>query len=155
MTETQLQSLNTRIAELALQYAKQKVPYEHRGTTRNGCDCVGLIIGICRDMGYLEKYVLRQYNDQWNLHAGAGNHMIKEFEKLCQKIPNGQATIGDIAVMWFGKCPAHCGIIVKPGPVMVHSLMSNRYCKKSLLKNSQWSRRWMATYRLTEEKLNV
>jgi len=154
MIETQLQSLNVRIAELALQYAKLKVPYEHRGTTRNGCDCTGLIIGICRELGYLNGFVLRQYSKQWNLHAGAGNYVIDELSKIAQRVPNKLATVGDIAVMWFGKCPAHCGIIVKPGPVMVHSLMSNGYCKKSLLKNSQWSSRWLATYRLTEEKLH-
>ena len=157
MTDTQLHpagTLNARIAELAIEYAKDKVSYEHRGTTRNGCDCTGLIIGICREMGYLKKFVLREYCKQWNLHKGAGNYVIEELSKIARKVPNNQAIIGDIAVMWFAKCPAHCGIIVKPGPVMVHSLLTNKCCKKSLLKNSQWSRRWLATYRLIEERLS-
>jgi len=146
--------LGISIAELAIEYADQRVPYQHRGTSRNGCDCTGLIVAICRELGYLKKFVLRQYREDWNLHAGAGNQVIEELRKFGVEIPKREAGIGDIPVMLFGKCPAHCGIIVARGPVIVHSLKSEHYCNKSVLKKSMWSARWVTTFRLIEEKLN-
>jgi len=151
--KTQNSKLGISIAALAIEYAEIRVPYQHRGMSRNGCDCTGLIIGICRELGYLKKFVLRQYREDWNLHAGAGNQVIEELRKVGTEIAKNEATIGDIPVMLFGKCPAHCGIIVARGPVMVHSLKSERWCKKSILKKSMWSAQWLTTFRLIEEKM--
>ena len=148
-----MKSLNEQIAALALEYVALKVPFQHRGMTRNGCDCTGLIVAICRELGFLSTFVLRQYKTDWNLHAGAGNRILEELDKVGNVIPNSEAGIGDIAVMWMGRYPGHCGIIVNPGPVMVHLLKTERFCKKSVLKNSNWSKCWRATYRLDEEKL--
>ncbi len=151
--KTQDSKLGIKIAALAIEYADQRVPYRHRGMTRRGCDCTGLPIAICRELGFLREFVLRQYSSDWNLHAGAGNQVVEELGKFGVEIPNRQAAVGDIAVMLFGKCPAHCGIIISPDLIFVHSLKTNKCCKKSVLKNSVWSSRWVKTFRLIEEKL--
>lgn len=145
--------IGIEIARKAIEYAEIGVPYQHRGMTRNGCDCTGLIIAICRELGFLKEFVLRPYKEDWNCHAGAGYQIIEELEKVGERVPNRESGIGDIPVMWFDKYPCHCGIIVKPGPVIVHSLKSNKHCKKSVLRNSNWSKRWLMTYRLIEKKL--
>lgn len=147
-------ALGVEIARLAIEYADAKVPFEHRGTSRNGCDCTGLLIGICRELGYLKDYELRDYPYDWNLHAGASNYVIDELTKYAVEVPRSEAAVGDIAVMRIGKCPAHCGIIVAPGPVIVHSLVTSKYCRKSVLRNSQWSERWIKTFRFCEAKLS-
>jgi len=138
----------TSYAETARQWADQKVPYEHRGTSRRGCDCTGLLIGIAREMGYLNGYRLRNYSPQWNLHSGAGNQVVEEIAKFADRIDFKDASIGDIAVMRFGKCPAHCGIIVDDKGLMVHSLKTNNKVTYGILRNSCWVKRWMATYRI-------
>lgn len=146
-------TIQKQFADRAKLWAKLKVTYQHMGTSRNGCDCTGLLIGIAKEFGYLKNYELRKYPPDWNLHAGAGNQIIEELNKFTDKIKKNQVGIGDIAVMAFGKCPAHCGIIVADNMLMVHSLATNKKCMFSLLKNSMFSKRWVATYRINETKL--
>ena len=148
-----MDELNEIFAAKAIEWAKQKVPYQHRGTTRRGCDCTGLLIGIARELGFLKNYKLRKYPPDWNLHAGAGNQVIEELSKFGHEIPKSQATIGDVAVMAFGKCPAHCGIIVDDKFMMVHSLSTNRSCTIGFLKNSMFAKRWINSFRLDKNKL--
>lgn len=143
--------LREKLASIAMKWIG--VPYEHRGTTRKGCDCTGILIGIAGEMGFLEGYELRQYPVQWNLHSGAGNQVIEEIERFAERIENAEAGPGDIAVMRFGRCPAHCGIIVDDNGLMVHSLKTNGRVTYGMLRNSMWSKRWCATYRINEEKL--
>lgn len=139
------QDIQAAFARLACEWAEASVTYRHRGTTRNGCDCTGLLIGIARELGYLKKYKLRRYAIDWNLHAGAGDYITTELIKFGSAIPNGRAAPGDIAVMTFGKCRAHVGVIVREDLLMVHSLKTNGRCKYDILKNSMWSRRWIET----------
>jgi len=154
-----MSDIQEKFAASAIEYAEQKVPFRHRGIDRRGCDCTGLLIAIARENGWLKNYKLREYNMQWNLHHGASDQIIEELERFADPIDNGMATVGDIAVMRFGKCPAHCGIIVTKGLVFVHCMKERGKgrlsggCKKSVLKNSMWSRRWIATYRIDEKKL--
>lgn len=148
-------TLQQQFAELAIEWARLKVPYQHRGTTRNGCDCTGLLIGIARELGYLKNYELRNYPPDWNLHNGAGNQVIEELKKFGNKIPKSRAGIGDVVVMNFGKCPAHAGIIVNYSMMMVHALSTNRCCAFGKLRNSMWSSRWRYTFRLDENKLKA
>ena len=116
-------------------------------------DCTGLLVAVLQELDYLKGFILRKYPPQWNLHKGASNQVIEEIEKVAFKVPNKEAIIGDVAVMLFGKCPAHCGVIVTEDLVFVHALRTNGFVKKSVLKKSMWSSRWMATYRLDEKKL--
>jgi cell wall-associated NlpC family hydrolase len=151
-SKLKVKSFNEKFAEIAGQWADARIPYRHRGTSRRGCDCTGLIIGICREMGFLGNYELRQYPEDWNLHAAADDHVVEELERFGHKINSGGAGVGDIAVMRFGRCPAHVGVIVA-GRLMVHSFKDARCCKYAMLKNSKWAGRWVATYRLDPEKL--
>lgn len=146
-------NFRTCFAETARTWVDRQVPYEHRGTSCNGCDCTGLLIGVARELGHLGGYELRQYGPQWNLHAGAGNQAVEEIEKFADVIDSKDATIGDIAVMRFGKCPAHCGIIVDNNGMMVHSLKTNLKVTYGMLRNSVWSKRWISTYRTNLKKI--
>jgi len=146
---------NIRFAELAIEWAEAKVPYQHRGLSRNGCDCFGLLVGIWREMGYFKKYVLKYYPPDWNLHAGAGNQVIEELSLYGVQVKKNEIKRGDIAILFFGKCPAHCGIIVSDKLMMVHSLSTKRCCTYGILNNSMWSRRWQTTFRMDENKLRA
>ncbi len=131
-----------------------EVKYRHRGTTMNGADCTGLLIGIAQRLGYLRNYELRMYPKDWNLHAGAGNYICEELEKVGDQIPNNECGNGDIPIFRFGKCLAHAGIIVDMSKrLMVHSFLTSRRCEYAILRNSIWSKRWIKTYRFSSEKM--
>lgn len=127
------------------------VQYEHRGITRNGCDCTGLIIGTLKEMGYLKNYKLRSYPPDWNLHAKADNYIVEEVKRVADKVMSPE--IGDLVLFHFGRCVAHIGVIIENG-LFVHCHRKSRKCKPSSLWNSPWTKRISDFYRLNEDKLN-
>lgn len=145
------QELRTRLCNIAKVWKDLSVRYEHRGTSRNGCDCTGLVIGILRELGYMKKYKLRIYPPDWNLHAFADNHIVEEVEKVADKIENPD--IGDLVLFHFGRCIAHIGIIIEDG-LFVHCHRRAGKCVVSSLYNSHWTKRIIHFYRLNEVKLN-
>lgn len=130
------------------------VKYRHRGMTKNGCDCTGLIIGALRNLGFMAGYALRMYPLDWNLHAGAGNYIMEELGKVSNEIPKQSAAAGDILMFRFGKCLAHVGVLIDPANgKFVHALLSSEKCCYAISKNSMWSARWEKTFRLDVDKL--
>jgi len=130
------------------------VPYVHRGTTRQGCDCTGLIIGCLQEMGYLAGYKLRYYPHDWNLHAMADDFIQHELSGVADLIPNNKVKRGDILIFRFGKCPAHSAVLTS-FPTFIHSIEAGRRVDVGSLRSSKWGRRWIATWRLSEAKLGA
>ena len=128
------------------------VSYEHRGITRFGCDCTGLIIGCLRELGYMQHYHLREYPFQWNLHGGAGDYICEEVVKIADLVPNHSPKPGDIVVFRFARCRAHAGLIVA-APKFIHALSSNEKVCWAVLAGRQWAKRWERTYRINADKL--
>jgi cell wall-associated NlpC family hydrolase len=139
-------------AEKVREWADLHVPYVHRGMTRQGCDCTGLIIGCLQELGYLTNFKLRYYPKDWNLHAMADDYIQQELGIGAKKLLGTQVRIGDILLFRFGKCPAHCGVLISHG-VFAHSHAKAGRVEYAVLKGNQWSKRWIATWRLSEEKL--
>ncbi len=130
------------------------VPYEHRGTTRGGCDCTGLLIGVARELGYLKNYTLRKYPVDWNLHGMADDYITEQLGQFAIRIPNSRASAGDILIFHFGRCLAHCGILVDAeAMLMVHCYRTTKQVAAAVVRNSKWSKTWKETYRLDEKKL--
>lgn len=129
------------------------VPYQHRGFSRNGCDCTGLLVGIAREFGYLKDYRPRKYQPDWNLHRH-DNHVVEQLKRFGREIPKDQADVGDIIVMYFGRNFSHCGILVdKEKMEMVHCYITIGKVDYGILRNSKWSKRWVQTYRINENQL--
>jgi len=128
-----------------------KVPYQHRGITRNGCDCTGLIIGALRELGYLKNYELRNYSPDWNLHSKADNYIVEEVSRFADKITQPDA--GDLILFYFGRCVAHIGVMIENG-LFIHCHRKRGECAVSSLWNSSWTKRIYGFYRLNETKLN-
>lgn len=130
------------------------VKYRHRGMTKNGCDCTGMIIGMLRSLGFMKDYALRMYPIDWNLNSGAGNYIMEELGKVSYEIPKQSAAAGDILVFRFGKCMAHVGVMIDPANgKFVHALLTSKKCCFAILKNSVWSKSWEKTFRLDADKL--
>lgn len=145
------QELRIQFCKVAKEWKDLKVVYEHRGTTRKGCDCTGLIIGILQELGYMRNYKLRKYAPDWNLHAGADNHIVDEIEKVADKIETPD--IGDVVLLKFGRCVAHVGVVIEQG-LFVHCFVDSKKCTVSSLWNSRWTKRIHAFYRFDGNKLN-
>lgn len=147
------QELKIRLCDTVKIWKDLKVQYQHRGTTRNGCDCTGLIIGALRELGYLKNYKLRNYPPDWNLHAKADNYIIKEVSRFADEITKPNIDIGDLILFNFGKCVAHIGVMIENG-LFIHCHRKSRKCVVSSLWNSPWTKRIHSFYRLNEAKLN-
>lgn len=144
------QELRILFSSTLKKWLKEKVPYEHRGMTRNGCDCSGLVIGVLREMGYLTNYSLRSYPPDWNLHSGAGNYIVQELKKFANR--TDKPTIGDIVVFHFGRCVAHVGVIVEHG-LFIHCFKTSKTCIVSSLNNSPWAKRIAGFYSIDWDRL--
>jgi len=129
-----------------------RTPYLHRGTTRRGVDCTGLIIAILSELGYMTDYRLRQYPSDWNLHGGAGNYIEDEIVKIADEIPKHQTEPGDLILIRFGRCLSHCAIVM-PTDLILHAFLTAKMVKYDLLRGPKWGNRWVKTYRLSLEKL--
>lgn len=146
------QELKIQLCNTVKLWKDLKVRYEHRGISRNGCDCTGLIIGALKELGYLKNYKLRIYPPDWNLHAFADDYITKEIEKYGDKIT--WPDVGDVVTFHFGRCIAHVGVIIEDG-LFVHCHRKGKCVKASRLGHSQWGKRVESFYRLNEDKLNV
>lgn len=145
------QELRTRFCNVAKTWKSLSVKYEHRGTTRKGCDCTGLIIGILQELGYIKDYKLRKYPPDWNLHAFADDHITEEVVKVAYKI--AKPDIGDLVLFYIGRCVAHIGVVIE-NDLFIHCHRRSKKCIISSLWNSQWTKRIVGFYRLNEDKLN-
>jgi len=146
--------LRLKFAEGAKAWAEAKVHYLHRGFSFRGCDCGGLVVGIAKQLGLIDNYKMRMYPRDWNLHSGAGNYIVEEIEKIANKIPNSEIDVGDIPIFRFGKCIAHVGVLLNKSTMcFAHSHRIAGHCWYAVLRNSNWSKRWVETYRLSNEKM--
>ena len=144
--------ISNAIADRAIEWAKDQVPYRHRGMTRRGCDCTGLIIGIARELKLLKSYTLPMYKMDWNLHNGASDIITRELERVAVLIPKEQLQRGDVVVFRFGKCNAHVGIYLENN-LFIHSRAKQK-CKYGCLQKSEWGTRWTMIYRFNERKMS-
>jgi cell wall-associated NlpC family hydrolase len=148
----QTENLQEQIKEKAIEWLGVK--YLHRSMTRLGCDCTGLLIGICQELGYVSKYILREYPPDWNLHSGAGNYIVEELEKVADEIPKSKTKEGDILVFRFAKCLAHTGILVnRNNGKFIHCFVTAKKCCYGILNGSGFGKRWEKTYRMNPKKM--
>jgi len=145
------QKLRIRLCDMVKEWKDLGVPYEHRGTTRNGCDCTGLIIGALKELGYMKNYKLRYYSRDWNLHAKAGNYIIDDLSLVANEIEKPDT--GDLVLFHFGRCIAHAGVVIENN-LFVHCHRTAKKVCVSSLYNSPWTKRISKFYRLNESKLN-
>lgn len=144
-------SLAEQFREGAIEFARRKVPYQHRGASAFGCDCTGLIIALARRVGFMKRYELRFYEPDWNIHRGP-EHVADNLLLIGDEIPKSEAMPGDIVAFRFGKRLAHTGILIEDN-LFVHALAGKGIVSISALHGRKWNTRWAKAYRLNEEKM--
>jgi cell wall-associated NlpC family hydrolase len=99
----------------------ERVRYAHLQSTRDGCDCVGLLVGVAKAVGLLPPdFVRTPFPIDWHLHQG-NEHFRDGIEALGGvAVPVTQLAPGMIALFRFGQVSSHAGIVL-PGPELLHA----------------------------------
>lgn len=96
-------------------------PYHHQASVRGvGCDCLGLLRGVWREVVGPEPARVPPYRPDW---ADAGQDLLREAaERHLEPIPPSQAREGDVLLFrWRGHLPAkHCAILTESDR-MIHA----------------------------------
>ncbi len=132
-------------------------PYHHQASLKGtGCDCLGLIRGVWRELNGPEPEAMPAYTKDWNEAQGAEELLAAAERHLLRVARPEAAAIGDVVVFRI-RTPGpakHAGIICalpasgpleREGPRMVHAQEGVGVVEVSL--SSWWRRRIVAAFR--------
>ena len=89
-------------------------PYWHQASLRGvGCDCLGLVRGVWRELVGPEPEPMRPYSPEW-AEAGGGETLIELGERHFERAPGLRWSRGDVLVFRFyeGVSAKHLAIAV-------------------------------------------
>lgn len=117
-------------------------PYRHQASVKGaGCDCLGLVRGVWRDVHGVEPETPPAYSPDW---AEAGGEEVLLAAALRHLVPVSDKNFapGDVLLFrWKAHLPAkHAAIAVSPGR-MIHAHDGLSVCEVSL---SPWWRKRLA-----------
>lgn len=98
-------------------------PYHHQARLKGvGVDCVGLVIGICREIGLMAS----DFDVPVYARQPDGLTLLREANMHLAYLPDGQASMqpGDVVVVRFAGHPQHVGLIadyVHGGLSIIHA----------------------------------
>lgn len=105
-------------------------PYQHQASMRGrGCDCLGLIRGVWREVIGPEPEIRPTYTPNWDQKNG-DDLLLNALETYFQRVEINEFQVGDIVAFKLRRTGLikHVGIIVEArssGAMMIHSY-SNR-----------------------------
>ena len=122
-------------------------PYRHQGSTKGvGCDCLGLVRGIWRELYGCEPEEPGPYAADWAERSGAERLAHAALRHFGPAIPLGEATTGDLILFrWRPEHPAkHAGILA-PGGRFIHAYEQTGVIASPLVPS--WARRIACVHR--------
>lgn len=109
--------LSVKIVETARSYLG--VRWKHQGRTREGIDCVGLLVLVAHELR-LTTYDTRAYS-----RRPKNTVFLDHFDKAgASRLAIQDATIGDIAIFEQAGYPCHAGLLTSNG--IIHASMPRR-----------------------------
>lgn len=97
-----------RLADISMKWVG--VPYVHKGVTKAGCDCVGLLIGVLLECGvFTLPLQLFDYSASWMLAKDSEELLLKylpQYVVPCELVP------GSFLFFKMGRYVCHAGIYV-------------------------------------------
>jgi NlpC/P60 family putative phage cell wall peptidase len=117
-------------------------PYKHQGALRGiGCDCLGLIVGVWRELGGEFREAIPAYTPDW-AEAMRRETLAEGFRAYLGEIDVRDATAGDVVLFrWRAHLPAKHAAILSQENWMVHAQDGASVSEVPL---SDWWRRRMA-----------
>lgn len=122
-------------------------PYRHQGATKGvGCDCIGLIRGIWRELYGEEPETVPAYAPDWAERSGEDRLMDAARRLFGEVVPMGEAKPGDLLLFrWRPDCAAkHVGILVGPQH-FIHAYEQSAVTRSVLVPS--WRRKIAAVHR--------
>lgn len=122
-------------------------PFEHMGCViHKGVDCMGLIIGVLKNVGLLSKEFQPEYvSNQFMLHHSE-EILLNRVRAYANLVDRDNLAEGDFIFFQFGRCVSHSGIYLK-NDLFIHS-ENKKGVSYAILKNSEWSKRYREGLRL-------
>lgn len=150
MTDGRSTTEGSRVVALAESWLG--TPYRHQGSEKGvGCDCLGLVRGIWRELYGTEPETPGAYRADW-AERGGGERLLEAAGRHMARLAGmEQAEPGDLIVFRFrtGLPAKHCGILV-PGGRFVHAYEQAGVVSSALVPS--WRRRVAVVFRFREEK---
>ncbi|MDE0924444.1 NlpC/P60 family protein [Aurantimonas coralicida] len=97
-------------------------PYRHQGSRRGvGCDCLGLLRGVWRELHGAEPEDPGPYRVDWATRSGP-DRLLEGARRHLREIASANARLGDVLLFrWRVGAPAtHCGIL-DAGDRLIHA----------------------------------
>lgn len=129
-----------RVLELARGWLG--TPYHHRASVRQaGCDCIGLIAGLWRELYATEPQSAGPYTGDW-AEATGNEALLEAANRHLQPIPPAQARPGDILIFRLRQnaVAKHAAILVSA----THMIHAQEGVPVSQVALSPWWRRRIA-----------
>ena len=121
-------------------------PYRHQASLKGaGCDCLGLIRGIWRELIGPEPIRLPAYTPDW-AEASGEETLLAAARTYLDEIPMGQAHAGDVLIfrMAMGVPAKHCGVLSGEG-TLLHAYWGRAVVETRYV--PWWQRRAVAAFR--------
>ncbi len=125
-------------------------PYRHQASLRGaGCDCLGLLRGVWRELHGAEPESLPPYAPDWADRAGAES-LRDGFARHLTPVAIDAMMPGDAVLfrMMRGGPARHCGIMAERGgaPTLIHARQNRRVCEEAF--SAFWRARLAYAFRI-------
>lgn len=121
-------------------------PYRHRASLKGiGCDCLGLLRGIWREVLGPEPEVPPPYRPDW-AEAGGRDDLLAAAHRHLREVAAGELGPADVLLFrWRGHLPAkHCAILTEAG-TMIHA--HDGACVAEVAFTPWWARHLAGAFR--------
>ncbi len=127
-------------------------PYIHQCATKGaGCDCLGLLRGVWREVVGPEPETVPAYTPDWSEPQGEERLWTAALRHLQAK-PVGEEAAGDVLLfrMRAGAVAKHLGLQARigPGPTFIHAYSGHGVVESAL--TPPWRRRVVARFAFPE-----
>lgn len=112
--------MSRRTQALAAARAWMGTPYLHQASVRDlGCDCLGLVRGVWRDLYGEEPEAPPAYRPDW-AETAADEPLLRALNRWLAAKPVAEAQPGDVVLFRIspGACVKHCAVLSAAAPEM-------------------------------------
>lgn len=123
-------------------------PYRHRGRMRlAGCDCLGLVLGVWRDLGGMPPEDIPIYRPGWDTQDSQ-ERLLSAASDMLMPARTSEVLPGQVLVfrMRRGRAARHIGIAARTdeGPSLIHAYSGHGVVESPL--SAPWRRRIAARF---------
>lgn len=121
----------TRAEFVAEARARIGRPYAPGGAEACGANCLGLFVGIARDLKGLDCLVAAAAPYAGHARPPRPNALLKGLREYLVKIKTHEAGPGDLLLFRVAGAPQHLALLTEPGPSTGSGQASSRACRRT------------------------